>query len=80
MISHFPKNGIDCADLHWMHHLPSLRNSFNVCGVSLAAAGEKTGCFFLPKKLKILLGGGDLANGSTMVVRVLDVGRFFFFK
>ncbi len=30
------------ADLHRMHHLPSLRNSFNACHVSSAAAGEKT--------------------------------------
>jgi hypothetical protein len=41
-ISHFPKNGINCTDLHQMHHLPSLRNSINACDVSLAAAGEKT--------------------------------------
>jgi hypothetical protein len=32
-----------------MHHLPSLRNSFNACDVLLAAAGEKTGCFFSAK-------------------------------
>jgi hypothetical protein len=40
--SHFPNNGIDCADLHRMHHLSSLRNNFDACDVLSAAGGEKT--------------------------------------
>ncbi len=40
-----------------MHHLPSFRNSFNACDVSLAPGGEKTGFFFPPKNPKMFAGG-----------------------
>ncbi len=41
-----------------MHHLPSFRNSFNACDVSSAAAGEKTGFFFLRQKKPKKFAGG----------------------
>ncbi len=64
-----------------MHHLPSLRNSFNACHVLSAAAGEKTSCFFSRQKNpRCSPGNGDWQLGQYRYWYHTGAGRSVFWS